>query len=133
MQRRSSAEALGISLETLTLTAAAMLCFAGNSLLCRLALAPRLVDAATFTSLRVASAALMLSTVVWLQRRRLPRWDRANPLSIASLFVYFIFFSLAYLRLDAGSGALILIGAVQLTMFSVAFWEGERFYRYRNG
>jgi drug/metabolite transporter (DMT)-like permease len=43
------------------------------------------------------------------------------------LYAYFIFFSFAYLRLDAGSGALILIGAVQLTMFSVAFWEGERF------
>jgi drug/metabolite transporter (DMT)-like permease len=109
------------------LTAAAMLCFAANSLLCRLALAPGLVDAATFTSLRVVSAAAILGVVIWLQQRRLPRLDRANPLSIASLFAYFIFFSFAYVRLDAGSGALILIGAVQLTMFSVAFWEGERF------
>lgn len=109
------------------LTAAAMLCFAANSLLCRLALAPRLIDAATFTTVRVLSAAAMLCLVVWLQRRRFPRLDRANPLSIVSLFAYFIFFSFAYLRLDAGSGALILIGAVQLTMFSVAFWEGEKF------
>jgi drug/metabolite transporter (DMT)-like permease len=109
------------------LTAAAMLCFAANSLLCRLVLAPRLIDAATFTTLRVASAAGTLCLVVWLQQRRFPRLDRANPLSIVSLFAYFVFFSFAYLRLDAGSGALILIGAVQLTMFSVAFWEGERF------
>jgi drug/metabolite transporter (DMT)-like permease len=109
------------------LTAAAMLCFAANSLLCRLALAPRLVDAATFTSLRVVSAAAMLSVVVCLQRRRFPRLDRANLLSVVSLFAYFIFFSFAYVRLDAGSGALILIGAVQLTMFSVGVWEGERF------
>lgn len=117
----------GIPPPTLMLTAAAMLCFSANSLLCRLVLAPRLVDAATFTTLRVSSAAAMLCLVVWLQRRRFPGRDRANPLSIASLFVYFTFFSFAYLRLDAGSGALILVGAVQLTMFGVAFWEGERF------
>ncbi len=73
------------------------------------------------------SAAAMLCVVFCLQRRRFPSLDRANPLSIVSLFAYFTFFSFAYLRLDAGSGALILIGAVQLTMFSVAFWEGERF------
>jgi drug/metabolite transporter (DMT)-like permease len=104
-----------------------MLCFAANSLLCRLALAPRLVDAATFTTLRVGSGAAILCFVVWLQRRSLPRISRANSLSVASLFAYFMFFSFAYLRLDAGSGALILIGAVQLTMFSVAFCKGERF------
>lgn len=111
----------------LVLTAAAMLCFAANSLLCRMALAPRLVDAATFTTVRVVSAAGVLCLVVLLQRRRLPRLDRANPFSILSVFAYFIFFSFAYLRLDAGAGALILIGAVQVTMFSVAFWEGEGF------
>jgi drug/metabolite transporter (DMT)-like permease len=121
------ARAGGIPLRTLMLTAAAMLCFAANSLLCRLALAPGLVDAATFTSLRVVTAAAMLGIVTWLRHRRLPKLDCANPLSIASLFAYFVFFSFAYVRLDAGSGALILIGTVQLTMFGVAFWEGERF------
>jgi drug/metabolite transporter (DMT)-like permease len=75
--------------------------------MCRLALAPRLVDAATFPTLRVLSAAAILCLVVWLQRRRWPRPDWANPLSIACLFAYFIGFSFAYLRLDAGSGALI--------------------------
>ena len=44
-----------------------------------------------------------------------------------ALFGYLVFFSFAYLRLEAGTGALILIGAVQLSMFSIAFWEGERF------
>ena len=56
------------------------------------------------------------------------RLNRANSHSIVALFAYFIFFSFAYLRLDAGSGALILIGAVQLTMFSVAFWEGGQIF-----
>lgn len=117
------------SLRTIVLAATAMLCFAANSILCRLALAPRLIDPATFTTLRVLSGALMLSLVVWLERRHLPRLAHANPLSVAALFAYFVFFSFAYMRLDAGSGALILIGAVQVSMFSVAFWEGERFKR----
>jgi drug/metabolite transporter (DMT)-like permease len=117
----------GIPFRTLMLTAAAMLCFAANSLLCRLALAPRLIDAATFTTLRVLSGAAILCFVVWLRRGSLPRINRANFLSVASLFAYFVFFSFAYTRLNAGLGALVLIGAVQLTMFSVAFCEGERF------
>ena len=104
-----------------------MLCFAANSILSRLALAPRLIDAATFTTLRVFSGAVMLSLVLWLRRYGFAWPGSTNPLSVASLFTYFLFFSFAYLRLDAGSGALILIGAVQVTMFSVAFWEGERF------
>src|SRR5215467_10506957 len=128
MQRRSVPPRTGgIPLRILILTAAAMLCFAANSLLCRWSLAPRLVDAATFTTVRVASGAAMLCLVVWLRRNSLPKLDRANSLSVASLFAYFVFFSFAYGRLEAGSGALILIGAVQLTMFSVAFREGERF------
>ena len=117
----------GMTVQTIALTAMAMLCFAANSILCRFALAPRLIDPATFTTVRVISAAAMLGIVVWLQQRRLPRLAQANFRSIAALFAYLIFFSFAYLRLDAGSGALILIGAVQFSMFSIAFWEGERF------
>src|SRR4051794_3531486 len=98
-------------LKILTLTTAAMLCFSANSILCRLALGPRLVDAATFTSVRVVSAAAMLCIAICWRRRGFPSFERANPLSIIALFAYFIFFSFAYLRLDAGSGALVLIGA----------------------
>ena len=104
-----------------------MLCFAANSLLCRLALAPKLIDPATFTSVRVLSAAAMLSIVVWLRRGHLPRLSYANPRSIAALFAYLVFFSFAYTRLSAGTGALILIGGVQLTMFCIALREGEKF------
>jgi drug/metabolite transporter (DMT)-like permease len=112
---------------TIVLAGTAMLCFAANSILCRLALAPKLIDAATFTTLRVLSAATMLTLIVWLQHRRLPRLSCANWLSVMALFGYLVFFSFAYLRLEAGTGALLLIGAVQLSMFSIAFWEGERF------
>jgi drug/metabolite transporter (DMT)-like permease len=104
-----------------------MLCFAANSILCRVALAPRLIDPATFTTARVVSAGVMLGVVTWLQRRQLSRPTEVNLMSAAALFAYLAFFSFAYTRLDAGSGALILIGAVQFTMFSIAFYEGERF------
>jgi drug/metabolite transporter (DMT)-like permease len=112
---------------TLLLTSIAMLCFAANSLLCRLALAPGLIDPASFTSVRVAAACAMLIFVVWLKLRRLPRLRDAKPRSIAALFGYLVFFSFAYVRLDAGTGALILFGAVQMTMFAIALREGEPF------
>lgn len=112
---------------SILLTAAAMLCFAANSILCRLALAPGLIDAASFTTVRVFCGAAMLSMIVYVVQGRLPRRSQANVRSATSLLGYLILFSFAYTRLDAGSGALILIGAVQITMFAIAFLQGERF------
>jgi drug/metabolite transporter (DMT)-like permease len=109
------------------LTALAMVCFAANSILCRLALAPGLIDAASFTTVRVLSGAAMLNAVAYLLRGQLPRLAEVSLPSALTLLGYLIFFSFAYSRLDAGSGALVLIGAVQITMFGIAFIEGERF------
>ena len=109
------------------LTSGAILCFAANSILCRLALAPDLIDPASFTSLRILSAVAMLTAGVWLKHRRLPRLARAKPRSTTAVFIYLVFFSFAYTRLGAGTGALILIGGVQLTMFCIALIQGERF------
>ncbi len=111
---------------TVLLTMLAMLAFAANSLLCRLALGEGLIDAATFTTVRVFSGAVTLGIMV------LPRWrthgpSRANWRSAFMLFTYMAFFSFAYLSLSAGTGALILFGAVQLTMFIIALREGEHF------
>lgn len=117
----------GLSNRTILLTGLSVLCFAANSLLCRLALAPHLIDAATFTSVRVLSAVAMLTMIVWLRSRHLPRLQYASPRSIAALFGYLIFFSFAYTRLSAGTGALILFASVQLTMFGLALREGEHF------
>jgi drug/metabolite transporter (DMT)-like permease len=108
------------------LTVIAMVAFAANSLLCRLALGEGLIDAATFTTIRVVSGALTLGIIM------LPRWrahgrSTVNWRSAALLSSYMIFFSFAYLSLSAGTGALILFGAVQITMFMVALWEGEQF------
>jgi drug/metabolite transporter (DMT)-like permease len=116
-----------LTARTAFLTGVAILCFAANSLLCRLALAPDLIDPATFTSVRVASAAAMLVIAVAMRHRRLPRLAYANLRSVAAVFTYLVFFSFAYTRLGAATGALILIAAVQITMFCVAWREGERF------
>ena len=108
----------------LLLTALAMLAFAGNSLLCRLALRETAIDAAGFTAIRLASGALML----WLLLRlRSPRQPMAgNWAGALALFVYAATFSFAYLRLDTGVGALLLFGAVQLSMLLWGLWRGER-------
>ncbi len=132
----------------LALTSLAMLAFAGNSLLCRLALTQTPIDPASFTSVRLLSGALMLG---WLSRvcgRR-----TAAPASTAStnteqrttknglhtrpraygnwgsalaLTAYAAGFSFAYVRLPAATGALLLFGAVQATMIGYGAWRGER-------
>lgn len=89
------------------LTAAAMLCFAANSVLCRFALAPHLIDPVTFTCVRVLSAATILTTIIAVSQRRLPVIAIRNWRSIATLFTYLIFFSFAYTRLSTGTGALV--------------------------
>lgn len=102
----------------------ALLAFAGNSLLCRLALKSTAVDAATFTSVRLASGALSLGLIVALRRHsaRAGSWPAA-----LALFVYAAAFSLAYVQLSAGTGALLLFGAVQASMIGYGLVRGERF------
>lgn len=108
------------------LTLIAMLAFAGNSVLCRLALGQELIDAASFTTVRVMSGALILGLLSWRRLRDLGRF-RSGLLPASALFIYMILFSLAYRSLSAGTGALILFAAVQLTMFVVALRNGEAF------
>ena len=108
------------------LTLIAMLAFAGNSLLCRLALASGAIDALSFTSLRLGSGALLLVLIMAPHWRRHGR--RPARLSMAlMLFGYMLCFSLAYRSLSAATGALLLFGTVQLTMFAVALAGGERY------
>jgi drug/metabolite transporter (DMT)-like permease len=110
----------------LALTAAAMIAFAANSLLCRLALQHGGIDAASFGAVRVVSGALALAAIVRLRGAGRPAAAR-DWWSAAMLFAYVAFFSFAYVSLPAGTGALVLFGAVQLTMFGVALRNGERF------
>jgi drug/metabolite transporter (DMT)-like permease len=113
-------------LRTLVLTAVAMLAFAANSLLCRLALQQASIDAASFGSVRLVSGALMLGALVRLRAGPL-RAARSDWFAAAMLWAYVACFSFAYLGLAAGTGALILFGAVQVTMFSLGLRAGERF------
>lgn len=113
-------------LVTLALTAAAMLAFAANSLLCRLALQREGIDPASFGAVRVVSGALALVLIVRLRGGQYAA-PRGDWWSAAMLFAYVAFFSFAYVSLPAGTGALVLFGAVQLTMFGVALYRGECF------
>lgn len=88
------------------LTAATMICFAANSLLCRLALGPGLIDPASLTTLRVLAAVVILALVVWQRYGHLPSFAYARVRSVAALLVYLICFSFAYVRLTAGTGGL---------------------------
>ncbi len=107
------------------LTVLALLAFAGNSLLCRAALRDTAIDPASFTLLRIVAGALVLALLVGL---RAPAQLRAGSwTSAAALFVYAIAFSYAYIGLSAGTGALILFGAVQASMLGWALLRGERF------
>ncbi|NEX47084.1 DMT family transporter [Pseudotabrizicola algicola] len=106
-------------------TALAMLAFAANSVLNRLAVAEGGMDALAFAAVRVLAGAVMLAGlvaarggVVW------PGWQGRVP-GVFGLVVYLVGFSLAYLALGAGVGALILFGTVQVTMFGGAVLARE--------
>jgi drug/metabolite transporter (DMT)-like permease len=105
------------------LTSLTMIAFAGNSLLCRFALAHTEIDAASFTSIRLISGAIMLWLLVRMKGGT--RSGHGNVLSALALFAYAAGFSFAYLSLPAGTGALLLFGAVQATMIGYGLWTGE--------
>lgn len=109
---------------TIALTSLAMIAFAGNSLLCRAALQHTTIDAASFTTIRLISGALMLWLIVRV-RRGTYRGGGSWPSAFA-LFAYAAGFSFAYLSLSAATGALLLFGAVQATMIGYGMWTGER-------
>jgi len=115
-----------------TLTTLAMVAFAGNSLLCRLALKQTAIDPASFTTIRLVSGALTLWLVMRVRTDTGKGGSAGMPLSAGSwlsalaLFAYAASFSFAYARLPAGSGALLLFGAVQATMIGHGIWTGER-------
>jgi drug/metabolite transporter (DMT)-like permease len=108
----------------IALTALAMLPLAANSWLCRAALRDTGIDAASFTSIRLVSGALMLWLLVKLSRNA--RGGAGNWPSAFALFGYAVLFSFAYLSLTAATGALLLFGAVQVTMIGLGLSRGER-------
>ena len=113
------------SLQVVLLTTLAMIAFASNSLLNRLALGQKSIDPISYTTIRLTSGAIMLFLIASLQRKNGGAILRGSWISAALLFIYAITFSFAYLSLSAGSGALILFGSVQVTMILVALRGGE--------
>ncbi|MEM7100904.1 MAG: DMT family transporter [Pseudomonadota bacterium] len=110
------------------LVAAAMVAFAANSVLCRMAIGSGYIDAYSFTSIRVVSGAFTLWIIYCISQKRITSPVR-NWQTGLSLTTYMVFFSLAYQFLDTGVGALLLFGSVQFTMLLVGFWQGERLSR----
>ncbi|MGP5209738.1 DMT family transporter [Psychrobacter alimentarius] len=123
-------------------TTAALIAFAANSLLCRMALADGYIDAWSFTIVRLLSAAGCLNIIMVLQASHLNRQvrkmndasndtllilsDKGSWLSSFTLVVYALCFSIAYVELDTGTGALILFSAVQLTMIGWGIYKKEQ-------
>src|SRR2546423_1218761 len=106
----------------LALTLSALVGFAANSLLARGALRGGLADAASYTAVRIGAGALTLALISWASGAR----PRGSWASAAALFGYAIAFSLAYLKLSASTGALLLFGAVQATMVGWGIVRGHR-------
>lgn len=116
-----------MTIRTLLLTTLAMFAFAGNSILCRIALRDTGMDPASFTGLRIFAGAIALWLLLRIRRPNQPL--SGDWLSACALFAYAASFSFAYLSLDAGAGALLLFGAVQLSMLAWGLLKGERFSR----
>lgn len=104
------------------LTALAMLAFAANSILARLALTSEDIGPWNFTAIRFISGALCLALIIGPTKTlRQGSWTAA-----LALLLYGAFFSYAYISLSAGTGALILFTAVQITMIGGGLLAGER-------
>ena len=109
------------------ITTLAMLAFAANSLLCRVALRDTTIDEASFTAIRLASGAAVLALLVRARHGR--PMEAGSWAAAACLFGYAAFFSFAYRHLTAATGAILLFGTVQTSMLSWGFLIGERLRR----
>lgn len=113
-------------MKTFSYTVFALVAFAFNSILCRLALGAEAIDAASFTLIRLVSGAVALAAISLFFGRKESNEKRGNWLSAFFLFAYAVCFSFAYINLTTGMGALVLFGSVQATMIFVALLKGER-------
>ncbi|MEM9100741.1 MAG: DMT family transporter [Pseudomonadota bacterium] len=122
-----------MSLKALLLTSLAIMAFAANSVFCRLALQDKSMSAASFTGVRLLSGALVLWLLVAWRAQSLKREPKKSfksySFSAFWLFLYAITFSVAYVRLDTATGALLLFGVVQLTLVGIALVQRQPLHR----
>jgi drug/metabolite transporter (DMT)-like permease len=115
-----------VNIRTGAFTLLALIAFASNSLLTRLALGSQQIDAATFTAIRLTAGAIVLVFLVRVQSHSWSALGGGSVREALALFIYAAPFSFAYLRIGAAVGALVLFGIVQLTMIGYALSRGER-------
>ena len=112
--------------KSFALTSLAMIAFAANSVLCRLALGGNTIDAAGFTSIRLLSGVVVLWVILKLTHTQKTSPTKDSWPAAAMLFLYAVTFSFAYLTLTTGTGALILFGSVQMTMIILSLLSGNK-------
>jgi drug/metabolite transporter (DMT)-like permease len=110
----------------LVFTTLALIAFAANSVLCRLALGGKTIDAAGFTCIRLLSGAIVLLCILKLRDNENGLSTKGSWTAAFMLFLYAVTFSFAYLTLNTGTGALILFGSVQITMILRSHLSGNR-------
>lgn len=115
-------------LKTIVLTSLALIAFAANSVLCRLALGNEAIDAASFTIMRLLSGTIVLLLIVAATRNSAADATKGSWGASFMLFLYAATFSYAYVSLDTGTGALILFGSVQITMILLSLISGARLH-----
>jgi drug/metabolite transporter (DMT)-like permease len=107
-------------------TLMALIAFAANSVLCRMALGSVSIDASSFTLVRLVSGALILSLILRITNNKIRTHSKGSWFSGLMLFTYAITFAFAYTTLDTATGALILFGAVQITIILLSVISGDR-------
>ena len=117
-----------IPMKTMVPTVCALIAFAANSVICRWALMGGAIDASSFTIIRMVSGAMILIPILCLKKNRTASREKGGWLASAALFAYATTFSFAYIHLETGTGALILFGAVQITMILVSLISGIRLH-----
>lgn len=126
LQRMINIFSLQGSRQVVFLTTLAMLAFAANSVICRLALRHTEIDPASFTLIRLSSGAVVLWAILAIKGG--PSTSYGTWLGAFTLFSYAFSFSYAYSNLETGTGALLLFGAVQISMLGYGFYKGERMH-----
>ncbi|MGI9533220.1 DMT family transporter [Lutimonas sp.] len=112
--------------KTVAYTFLALIAFAGNSIICRMALKETDITPALFTILRLLSGAIVLMLIVLIKAKPGKQQSKGSWISASMLFIYAAAFSFAYVSLETGTGALILFGVVQITMISHSLFSGNK-------
>jgi len=117
------------TLKTIIFTFLALIAFAANSVICRAALKDQLIDPGAFTVIRLVSGAAVLLLLVYFRHfKKNSKRSKGSWISAMMLFMYATAFSFAYVSIDTATGALIVFGAVQITMITYALLKGYKMH-----